>query len=151
MGEELSFLSPVHRCQETGTEMIHSKNIIFTRQNNILLLQYSGSWVKMQWQSLALTKREVVPGEWGRSFRARLLKVSAVSIEKFYLALQDLALLFPVVWYQRAQQTRCRKQFLSEQNLFTVVCAAGVQFILSETSEYCMDVFYGAVAKTELT
>lgn len=43
------------------------------------------------------------------------------------------------------------EQFLSEQNLFTVVCAAGVQFILSETSEYCMDVFYGAVAKTELT
>lgn len=42
------------------------------------------------------------------------------------------------------------ERFLPELNLFTVDRAVGVQVILRETSEYCMDISYGAVSKIEL-
>lgn len=91
--------------------MAQCKPIIFSRQNGVLLLQHPGSWVKRQWQNLHLTNQEVLLGEQGRSFRAELLRVSALSIEKLDLGLQGLALLFPIMWYQGAQQTRYMSNF----------------------------------------
>lgn len=110
-GRRAYSLSPVHRHQGAGTEMSQCKPIIFTMQRGILLCPHFGSQTKRQRQNLDLANQEVLLGEWGGIFRAKLPRVSALPIEKFDLGLQSLAPLFTVMWYQGAEQTRYMSNF----------------------------------------
>lgn len=92
MGKELCSLSPVHRCQETVTEMSQCKATFWPGK----MVFCSPVFWKLVKEVVAKpwSDQEELLGEWGGSFTDKLLRVSALSVEKFDLRLQGVTVLF---------------------------------------------------------